>query len=365
MKRIFFMLGLVASTGIANAQEPIIVEGKPLDGDAKKSQEIIIRQKGDKANKFTVEINGDKILINGKPLSEFKDADISINKRNIIIKDGKDQFSFNPGDMEVFFNDKMNNFSSEQRVAFLGVKTGIKEDGQPQAPINGAYINEVTKESAADKAGLKEGDIITKVNDKVVASPNDLTDIIPAFKPKEEVTVYYTRDGKEKLTKVVLGERVNNNAMAYSFKAPNGMQRGLLVPGQPLAPLQPNLAMPRIENWDKDLEAPQAFVWNGDNNIELAFNQKPKIGLKIQDLEEGSGVKVLDTDKDSPAEKAGLKKDDIITEINGKKVSNTDEAREQLSNEEGKNKYTIQAKRGTKDINFEIKIPKKLKTANL
>ncbi len=365
MKRIFFILALFGTTSIVNAQEEIIVEGKPLDGNTKKSQEIIIRQKGDKANKFTVEINGDKILINGKPLSEFKDADISINKRNIIIKDGKDQFSFNPGDMEVFFNDKMKNFSSEEKVAFLGVKTGYKDDGQERPAVNGAYINEVTKESAADKAGLKEGDIITKVNDKSVASPNDLTDIIKERKPKEEVTIYYTRDGKEKSTKAILGERVNSNVMAYSFKAPNGMQRGLTVPGQPLAPMQPNLAFPRIENWDKNAEAPQAFSWNGDNNMEFAFNRRPKIGLKIQDLEEGSGVKVLDTDKDSPAEKAGLKKDDIITEINGQKVNNTDEAREQLSNEEGKNKYSIQAKRGNKEMNFEIKIPKKLKTANL
>ncbi|MEI9958550.1 MAG: PDZ domain-containing protein [Ferruginibacter sp.] len=40
----------------------------------------------------------------------------------------------------------------------------------------------------------------------------------------------------------------------------------------------------------------------------------------------------MDAETDSPADKAGLKKDDIVTEIGGKKVTNTDEAREELQN---------------------------------
>ncbi|MBK7432785.1 MAG: PDZ domain-containing protein [Chitinophagaceae bacterium] len=65
------------------------------------------------------------------------------------------------------------------------------------------------------------------------------------------------------------------------------------------------------------------------------------------------------------AEKAGLKKDDIVTEVGGKKVSNTDEAREQLQENREKATYTIKANRNGSNMSFEIKIPKKLKTANL
>lgn len=55
----------------------------------KQRQEIVIRSKGDKDKKITVEINGDKVSINDKPLIEFKDDVITINKRNIVIFDGK------------------------------------------------------------------------------------------------------------------------------------------------------------------------------------------------------------------------------------------------------------------------------------
>ena len=95
------------------------------------------------------------------------------------------------------------------------------------------------------------------------------------------------------------------------------------------------------------------------------FARQQKLGLKIQDTEDSKGVKVLEVDKDSPAEKAGLKKDDIVTEIGGKKVSNTDEVREQLHENHDKSAYTIKVKRNGSEMSFDIKIPKKLKTANL
>jgi serine protease Do len=105
-------------------------------------------------------------------------------------------------------------------------------------------------------------------------------------------------------------------------------------------------------------------MWDNDG-FNYSFPRQKKLGLRIQDTEDGNGVKVLGTDTDSPAEKAGLKKDDIVTEIGGKRVSNTDEAREQLMDAQEKPAYTIKAKRNGSEMSFDIKIPKKLKTANL
>ena len=94
------------------------------------------------------------------------------------------------------------------------------------------------------------------------------------------------------------------------------------------------------------------------------FRQK-KLGLKIQDTEEGGNVKIIAVEDSSAAQKAGLQKDDIITETNGQKISNTDDAREQLQEAASKSSYTIKAKRNGIDMSFDVKIPKKLKTANL
>jgi len=379
MKQLFFIAVLLGFTGFASAQveekpvieEKIVVEGKPLRSDKQKSQEIIIRKKGDKDAKITVEINGDKVLVNGKPLSEFKDGDVTINKRNITIWDGKNNLTFAPDEMELMFKDRFQNMGKEESYAFLGVTTGVDNDGNDDTKPNGAAITNVTKGSAADKAGLKEGDVITKINDKKVSDPSDLSEVVRSFKPKEEVTVYYKREGKEKSAKAVLGERKESNAMGYTFSNPGGVARSYTLPRIPRTPRTPGvITIPRVEELQEGAIAgePWNFNFDGNNKFEMygdMFSRRPKIGLKIQDVEEGSGVKILDAEKDSPAEKAGLKKDDVITEINGKKIENTDDAREQLKPEEGKNSYSIKAKRNGSEMNFEVKIPKKLKTANL
>lgn len=365
----------LSNTAVAQEEKVEVIEKKEAKEKAerkevkekkekKETQEIIIRKKGDKDTKVTVEIKGDVVTINGKPLSEFKDGDITINKRDIKVWDGQRNFSFVPGeDMEVFFNGPMKGAIAGEKRAFLGVTTGVNNDGSNDTKPDGAAITNITKGSAAEKAGLKEGDVITKINDKKVEDPEDLTTTIGSFKPKEEVTVYYKRDGKEKSAKAVLGETNSMGSMSYSFSSPKTGVRPFTIPRTPRAP---------------GMETMPNFEWNGEGmggmdglgklrEIEgmAMFPRQQKLGLKIQDTEEGNGVKVLDTDKDSPAEKAGLKKDDIVTEIGGKKITNTDEAREQLMENAEKSAYTIKAKRNGSEMSFDIKIPKKLKTANL
>jgi len=354
MKRIVFtaaMLGLTALTTTVFAQDEKGDKGEKGDKDKKESQEIIIRKKGDKDTKITVEIKGDKVTINGKPLSEFKDDEITVNRRNVTIWNGNrfrnatiagEPFSYN--------------WNDDNHGAFLGVTTDDAEDG--------AKITEITRESAAEKAGLKVGDIITKVGDKKVDDPGSLYEAVSSMKPKDEVKVLYKRDGKENSAKATLGER-KGDAMAYSFSGPDGITRSYTVPRTPRVQ-----SVPGIEGWnDKEMAdmSPRFYTPGSGNAFNLygdVFNRH-KLGLKIQDTDEGNGVKILDVDKDSPAEKAGLKKDDIVTEIGGKKVANTDDARDQLHETQDKSSYNIKAKRNSSEMSFDIKIPKKLKTANL
>ncbi|MEP6674734.1 MAG: PDZ domain-containing protein [Ferruginibacter sp.] len=361
MKRVIMSALLLAFTVSANvlfAQDSPDMKDKTKEKN-KESQEIIIRKKGDKDVTVTVEIKGDKILVNGKPLAEFKDDNIIINNRKMFMRDGDGNMTFNlntdmmPMKIRGFGGSNDSSFwkvGKGEKRAFLGVSTEKANDDEG----DGAKISNVTEESGAAKAGLKEGDIITKVDGKKIENPSDLTEAIRSKKINDQVNISYKREGKEKSTKATLGE-TTDNAMAYSFSGP-GMEK-LKELGNIRGSGNFNDMMPQFGNSD----------WNTNNfsgNI-MNFSRRPKIGLKIQDVEEGSGVKIIDADKDSPAEKAGLKKDDIITEINGKKVNNTDEAREQLKPEEGKNSFSIKIKRNGSDMNIEVKIPKKLKTADL
>ncbi|MEI8059802.1 MAG: PDZ domain-containing protein, partial [Ferruginibacter sp.] len=332
----------------------------------KETQEIIIRKKGDNNTKVTVEIKGDVVTINGKPLSEFKDGDITINKRDIKIWDGQHNIALAPEDMEVYINGplKGNIASTGKPRAFLGVTTSDDNDGNDEKKSEGAAITNVSEGSAAEKAGLKEGDIITKINDKKVEGPGSIAEVVGSFKPKDEVTVYYKRDGKEKSAKAVLGENKSNVNMTYNFSYPKGNGTLRSVPGTPMPPSA--YSMPRVQGWNSDgFDQLEKLNNLKSMNGFSFFPRQQKLGLKIQDTEDGDGVKVLDTDKDSPAEKAGLKKDDIVTEIGGVKITNTDDAREQLQENAEKSAYTIKAKRNGTEMSFYIKIPKKLKTADL
>ncbi|WP_030857208.1 S1C family serine protease [Streptomyces sp. NRRL S-37] len=63
----------------------------------------------------------------------------------------------------------------------------------------------------ADKAGLRPGDVITKLDDRVIDSGPTLIGEIWTHKPGDEVTITYERDGKERTTELTLGSRVGDS----------------------------------------------------------------------------------------------------------------------------------------------------------
>jgi putative serine protease PepD len=81
----------------------------------------------------------------------------------------------------------------------LGVSVGVVEGG-------GAGIKEVVPNSAAAKAGLQQGDIITEINGKPVNDSDDVVAAIQAGKVGDQVTVTYTRNGARKTATATLAE---------------------------------------------------------------------------------------------------------------------------------------------------------------
>jgi serine protease Do len=67
-------------------------------------------------------------------------------------------------------------------------------------------INAVQKDSPADKAGLKENDVILKVNNDEISQGKSLRRLLSKYEPDNEVTLRVLRDGKEIDVKVKLGE---------------------------------------------------------------------------------------------------------------------------------------------------------------
>jgi serine protease Do len=69
----------------------------------------------------------------------------------------------------------------------------------------GVLVTEVEPESPADKAGLKQGDVILKMNDKEVRSNESLRNTISLMAPGTKIDLVIFRDGKEKEIKVEVG----------------------------------------------------------------------------------------------------------------------------------------------------------------
>lgn len=320
-----------------------------------KEEKVIIKKRGDKTEKTTIVIDGDNVTINGKPASEYKgdvsvklddpeldiafDYDTDLNEAQVWAKGypampalpslpampGMPAMPPMPPAVSIGPDFNNNDFYwSGESKPMLGVYTEKDEKG--------ARITNVVDDSPAQKAGLQKGDIITKIDGVTVTDPSSLSSIINNKKPDEEIQVVYLRDKKEKKLKLKLGERKEEFARSFNFNAPKfseDFSRNFKIEGDPF------------------------------------FNNRPRLGLRIQDTEEGNGVKVIELEDSSAAAKSGILKDDIITNIDGADIKNTDDARGKMADVKDKSSYPVKVLRNGAQVTVEIKIPKKLKTTDL
>jgi serine protease Do len=149
---------------------------------------------------------------------------------------------------------------------------------------NGALVTSVSPDSAAEKAGIQVGDVITGFNGKPVESSRDLKNKVGGVAPGSKVKLDLVRNGKPLTLATTIGEAPQESAAADEGAAPE--QAAKL--GLSLQPLTPELAQ--------------------------------RFGLA-----EKSGLLIADVDQGSPAARAGLQEGDLIVEVNRKKVAKVSE----------------------------------------
>lgn len=76
---------------------------------------------------------------------------------------------------------------------------------------SGAIITRISPGSAAEKAGLKVGDVVVEANEKEISNARELTNAIGLLSVGDEVSIRYVRDGETLLTTAELGERITTN----------------------------------------------------------------------------------------------------------------------------------------------------------
>lgn len=91
--------------------------------------------------------------------------------------------------------------------AYLGVMFGNGQSEEEQAKsktVDGVYIVEVSKGSAADEAGLQKGDVITQLNGAKMATGTQIIERVAALRPGDKVALRYNRNGAEKTVTLTL-----------------------------------------------------------------------------------------------------------------------------------------------------------------
>ena len=327
--------GIIVAALPAGAQET--KKTKEEDKD-KQVQTITITRKADKDEKTVIEIKGDKVTVNGKEAGKDSDVKVRVNtitrpKATVYSKTAQGRantWAMADHDQHVSL------FTEDSNRAMLGVVTDMNDKG--------ARITSVNKESAAEKAGLKKGDIITSIGDKKIEDAEDVSKAVHSHKPGDKVTVKILRDGKQETVTAELGRW-------------KGIQFNKLIPS-------------RIYGEDLNVTVPpDAYNFNiaptQMEGFRGFFDNRPKLGVSIQDTEDGKGVKVTEVDEDGNAAKAGVKKDDIITHINDKEVNSADEIARLVRENKEKLSMRFKVNRNGKTENLEVKMPRTLKTAEL
>jgi serine protease Do len=152
----------------------------------------------------------------------------------------------------------------------------------------GALVSEVTPDSPADDAGLKNGDVILEFNGKSVRDSRNLKLQVAQTAPGKEVPVKISRDGKVKELEVTLKEFPQDKALAKNSANPadsDDVTDGITV---------------------EDLNAAIRQQYNIPNYVK--------------------GAVIVDVQPESAGYEAGLRPGDVILEMNRKSVRNSEEA---------------------------------------
>ena len=143
----------------------------------------------------------------------------------------------------------------------------------------GALVIAVQPGQPADDAGMKEGDIIVRIDDQDIEDRDELLRVVASKKPGTEAKVVVLREGKEVSLKVKLGDRSSNREVALG------------------------------QSGGKDV--------NEDN---LGVKVRPVTSEEARSLDIDAGLMIVGIDEEKPAAGADLRAGDVIVKVNMKPV---------------------------------------------
>jgi C-terminal processing protease CtpA/Prc len=164
------------------------------DYDEEKEVAIVVNRGGKQLSlKATLKPSDDEKMITIKIEDEDLNIDIDGLKDLKKLKIPHGAFSFDIGGKGGYLGVYAENIS-EQMLDYFDAEYGV-------------VIEKVIEDSPAEKAGLKAGDVIIKINDKKIEDYSDLIRALNYYDPKDKVKIEFIRKGEKKSVSVTLGEK--------------------------------------------------------------------------------------------------------------------------------------------------------------
>jgi membrane-associated protease RseP (regulator of RpoE activity) len=195
-----------------------------------------------------------------------------------------------------------------QGDGFLGVYAeDISKENQSKynlSQVRGVGVTRIVKDSPAEKAGLRQGDVIVRIDGENVTSVRKLNRVVSEIAPDQSVRVTISRGGSEQELTATMGRRSMTNTFSGLLKNSPGAWEW---------------EGPMLNNND----GPFVFNFAGSRRIGISTTELTKQLADYFGITGGKGVLVTSVSEDGPAAKAGLKAGDVITAIDGEPVDST------------------------------------------
>jgi serine protease Do len=185
----------------------------------------------------------------------------------------------------------------------------------------GVLINDVIDDSPAEKAGLEEGDVISKLDQKSIEDTGDLSKAIKTKQPGDKVNIEVIREGEKKEFVIELGEAAKYYDKKFSLET-----------------------LPKFYN-KKGYTVSRSGGYLGVTLQSLGEQLAEYFEVK-------EGVLISDVEKDTPAEKAGLKAGDVIVKVDDEDVESPSDVSQIIRKHEEGDKVEIAVVRKGRKMNF-------------
>ena len=237
----------------------------------------------------------------------------------------------------------------------IGVSIRDLDDADGKAVkgvTNGVIVEDVSVESAAEKAGIRKGDAIVEFDGERVRSVRQLTRLVQETPSGRTVQAAIVREGQRSTVSITPREGAGFRFEGFDDLADLGREfRYRVVPRPPAPPAPPG----RPEPPARPVPPAPPSVWNFDDLIGRSNN---RLGISVTTLSPQlaeyfgtkEGVLVSTVTDDSAAAKAGLKAGDVITSFNGTAVNDPSDVRRKVTDLNDGDEFTITVMRDRKSV---------------